>query len=174
MQRIGNVKKNVKKNAAKSLMGSVILINTYHNLDNPTHPRLPSAVEKAANIISFFYKQTFGCLKISVLKIIQSYIQCSLFLRLQEKHFTRISSFLQLQERRFMCISSFLRLQERHFMRISSFLQLQERHFTRISSFLRLQERHFMRISSFLRLQEGISCNSGILNNHRNIKTLSA
>ena len=58
MQRFWDVEKYYVKNPAKNLAVLNIFLNTHHYLDNPARPRLPSAVEKAANIASFSDKQT--------------------------------------------------------------------------------------------------------------------
>jgi len=66
MQRFWDVEKYCIKNTVENLAVSNIFLNTHthththYHLDNPTRPRLPSAVEKAANIVSFLNKQTLS------------------------------------------------------------------------------------------------------------------
>ena len=63
MQRFWDVEKYCIKNTVENLAVSNIFLNTHIYIDIPTHPCLPSTVEKAANIVYFLNKQTLSSQK---------------------------------------------------------------------------------------------------------------
>jgi len=60
MQSVWNVEKKYKKNTANYLAVSAIFFKHTRHLDNPARPRLPSAVEKTADIEFFSFRQAIN------------------------------------------------------------------------------------------------------------------